>query len=322
MGDRSAIEWTDATWNPIRGCSRVSEGCRNCYAERVAARFSGGPALAGRELTNADKPYPPYHGLAVMTKAGPRWTGEVRFVPEVLGAPLRWRTPRRIFVNSMSDLFHEGVEVSWIERIFEVMRVTPRHTYQILTKRPEQMYRVLAEDGWLGADDSAARSRLHRMLPLPNVWLGVSCEDQATADARIPVLLRTPAAVRFVSYEPALAGVDFRRWLYNTSVLSGEPTGGARLDWLIIGGESGPGARRFDLAWARQTVAQCRAAGVQCFVKQLGAWPVNGNAETTIHEGLDATGPVIWPRVKLRDRKGGDPEEWPGDLRGVREFPR
>ncbi len=125
MGDKSKIEWTDATWNPIRGCSRVSEGCRNCYAERVAARFSG----EGQ----------PYQGLAVMTESGPRWTGEVRLIEEHLEDPLRWKKPRRIFVNSMSDLFHEKVKYEWIERIYEIMRAAHWHTFQVLTKRAERM---------------------------------------------------------------------------------------------------------------------------------------------------------------------------------------
>jgi protein gp37 len=237
MGDRSSIGWTDATWNPIRGCTRVSEGCRNCYAERQAIRHAYAQRVIG-----ADRPGTvegPYYGLVKSTPAGPRWTGTVAFVPEALDLPLRWRTPRRIFVNSMSDLFHERVEDEWIDRIWAVMLLTQRHTYQILTKRPERMVayvtdpghheRVLvAMDRLLGPKappgvDFDGSSR----FPSPAIWLGVSVEDQATADARIPLLLQTPAAVRFVSYEPALGPVDFARYLGGTH--GAEERGGAGL---------------------------------------------------------------------------------------------
>ena len=198
----TSIEWTDDTWNPTRGCSRVSEGCRNCYAERVAARFSG----AGK----------PYEGLATMTPSGPRWTGKVALIEEHLADPLRWRTPRRIFVNSMSDLFHESVPDEWIDRIFAVMAIARDHTFQILTKRPERMREYLEQVSderdmqrwarWADIAKSPCAAGMFDELdwPLPNVHLGVSVEDQATADARIELLLQTPAAVRWASYEPAL----------------------------------------------------------------------------------------------------------------------
>jgi protein gp37 len=265
MGATSTIEWTDATWNPVRGCSRVSEGCRNCYAERQAARFSN----------SSDA----FHGFAEMTPSGPRWTGRVELVEERLEDPLHWKTPKRMFVNSMSDLFHEKLPLADFLRVFEVMQMAHWHTYQVLTKRPEQ-FKILPN------------------IVLPNVWFGVSVENQATADERIPLLLQTPAAIRFVSYEPALGPVDFHLETYPE---------GAYLDWIIVGGESGPGARPFDIAWARDTIAQCKAAGVACFVKQLGtAWAKAGMA-------MDDHKPAL-------DRKGGDWDEWPEDLR-VREFP-
>ena len=309
MGDKSAIEWTDATWNPIRGCSRVSEGCRNCYAER----------MAGRQINGA------YKGLVRSTGGG--WTGEVRFVEDALDRPLRWKAPRRIFVNSMSDLFHEKVTESWIAQIFNVMRSAEQHTFQVLTKRPERMRDLLSR--W-AASPGIGNGYGWVTKPLPNVWLGASVEDQAMADERIPLLLQTPAAVRWVSSEPALGRVDFHRWLYNTSVLSGEQTGGASLDWLVVGGESGPGARPFDLAWARSAIAQCRAAGVPCFVKQLGAHPhyeqPSGRMFCGAPQGLWARQPGCgapsWSRsLVLRDRKGGDMAEFPEDLK-VREYPR
>lgn len=299
MGDKSSIEWTDATWNPIRGCSRVSEGCRNCYAERTAIRHEASS----------------YAGLVKSTSNGPRWTGEVRFVEEALGLPRRWLKPRRIFVNSMSDLFHEKVEDDWLHRIFHVMEHAPQHVFQILTKRPKRMQEYLA---WrYGKDDEHPCGR----IPSRHIWLGVSVEDQATADERIPLLLATTAAVRWVSYEPALGPVDF-----NALCRPWSPTGATtrlitRLRWIVVGGESGPGARPFDLAWARSTIAQGRAAGVPVFVKQLGARPIVADTDfgqlgAYVREALDGSN-----EVRFHDRKGGDWSEWPEDLR-VREYPR
>ena len=234
MADKTGIEWTDKTWNPVRGCSMVSEGCRNCYAMRFAHRW---PKL--------------YGGLTDSTQ---RWTGDVRLVPEMLDAPLHWRKPRRIFVNSMSDLFHEAVPSQFIADCFGVMEKAKQHTFQILTKRPERLEEVM---------------RLFCYgVPLPNVWLGVSVEDQATADERIPLLLETPAAVRFVSYEPALGPVDFETWL-NYGRL-GEKWDS--INWLIAGGESGPHARPAHPDWFRSVRDQCLAAQVPFFFKQWGEW--------------------------------------------------
>ena len=342
MGDRTGIAWTDATWNPIRGCSRVSEACRHCYAERYATRFSG----AGL----------PYEGL---TRAG-KWTGEVRVVERHFLDPLRWEKPRRIFVNSMSDLFHPHVTDETIDRVFAVMALAPQHTFQVLTKRPERMREYLTvgtgrysavlhaaewvrelfpETNRIGISNPCA-------IPLPNVWLGVSVEDQATADARVPLLLQTPAAVRFVSYEPALGPVDFADLVIERSAGSethfdaltcdvdaeddGE-TAGNTLDWIIVGGESGPRARPFHVEWAGQTIADCNVAGVACFVKQLGAHAQCDMAYWDAHEReldalvdlgrrCDVDGNPARMRLPLRDRAGADPAEWPKDLR-VREFP-
>jgi protein gp37 len=230
----------------------------------------------------------------------------VRLVEEALDRPLNWKKPRRIFVNSMSDLFHEAVPDDWLDSIFRAMMHAPQHIYQILTKRPERMLAYLRDQG-LG-------------WPWRHVWLGVSVEDQATADERIPLLLQTPAAVRWVSYEPALGPVSFR-WAswepWNARKDRGEALnhldGLRRLDWIVVGGESGPGARPFDYAWARSTITQCRTAGVPVFVKQLGArgWNTPPPGETRRMQDVF---------VKPRDRKGGDPTEWPEDLR-VREYP-
>lgn len=359
------IAWCDESWNPVRGCSRVSEGCRHCYAESVAARFSG--------------PGQPYEGLALRKASGPAWTGDVLFVPEHIGDPLRWTRPRRVFVNSMSDLFHEKVTNQQITAIFGVMAACPQHTFQVLTKRPERMvewFEWIELRGGLGPYlrgirvggdraipdlfNGAMRTEMMRGKtvrssddpwssvfnaaacigtgPLPNVWIGVSAENQETANERIPLLLQTPAAVRFVSAEPLLGPIDFTHMdaertghtdFYQVNALTGRHTdmgrpcrNVAKLDWVIVGGESGPGARPCDLAWVSSIVDQCKEAGTAVFVKQLGAKPVRdveptGNFRT--HNGVrqyEMTG----ERVELRDRKGGDTSEWPECLR-VREFP-
>lgn len=284
MSAITSIEWTDRTWNPVTGCTKVSQGCKNCYAETIANRF-----WKDRKFT------------------------DVRVHPERLGEPLRWRKPSRIFVNSMSDLFHEDVPDEFIMRVFDVMDSASRHTFQILTKRPERMLHVMKNAS-----------------PISNVWLGVSVEDQKTADERIPILLQTQAAVRFVSYEPALGPVDFRslkvpsgdygffaghyRKAYCEldslhSMMGIEHRGqdplSSKINWLIVGGESGPGARPCNIEWIRSAVKQCQEAGVPVFVKQLGAWPMQSNAHP----------------IRLKNRKGGDPSEWPEDLR-IREFPQ
>jgi protein gp37 len=338
----SSIEWTDSTWNVVRGCARVSPGCEHCYAERQAHRFSG----AGG----------PYEGLTVLGKHGPRWSGAARFVPEMLDAPLRWRKPRRIFVNSMSDLFHADITNEQIAAVFGVMAACPQHTFQILTKRPERMrdwFRWVEE--WTpdpcgpppavacgiaatnyGAD--ADFMGLTSAWPLPNVWLGVSCEDQQRAEERIPLLLDCPAVVRFVSAEPLLGPLNLRPWLGlecthedayletdTNAVICDACDEAALLDWVIAGGESGPGARVCDVGWLRSIVAQCKGAGTACFVKQLGA---------TIHVpdnellGDVESGWSPYARscvsddslVRLTSKKGGDPTEWPLDLR-VRQMP-
>jgi protein gp37 len=312
----TAIEWTHATWNPVRGCSRVSEGCRHCYAERQAIRHAG----AGR----------PYEGLVRKTPHGPQWTGQISFVEHALLEPLRWRDPRLVFVNSMSDLFHERVAVDQIALVFAAMAAAPQHGFQVLTKRASRMLEVvhrLYDNGGalvrIAADLLAAEARACHLgqdgwtFPLPNVWLGVSVEDQARADERIPYLLGTPAAVRFVSAEPLLGPVDLTRVVLDEGVaedvlgdadLRADPKAPPCLDWVIVGGESGPRARPFDLAWARQMVATCLEREVPIFVKQLGAQPFDS---ARVGEMQD---------VGLADRKGGDPAEWPADLR-VRQMP-
>lgn len=285
------IEWTHGlngrvgrTWNPVAGCTVISPGCTNCYAMRMAARI------------NKMTPGSHYEGLTKIVNGNPVWTGKIARAPDhIFTAPLKWRKPTRVFVNSMSDLFHEGVPDEWIDKIFAIMALTPQHTYQILTKRPERMRAYLSKkDTLVRIDIAIARAdpwpelneyRLN-IWPLPHVWLGVSVEDQARADERIPLLLETPAAVRFISAEPLLGPVYLTRLRFDSDPewrlcgLTGdkwdqlmrwhEQKGAtAHLDWVIVGGESGPGKRPVDLAWIRSIRDQCLAAGVPLFVKQI-----------------------------------------------------
>lgn len=220
MGLHTGIEWTDATWNPWHGCHKISPGCKNCYMFRDKARYGDDPNVVVRSKTKFRE-------------------------------PLKWPAASLIFTCSWSDWLIEEAD-PWRDEAYDVIRQTPRHTYQILTKR---------------IDRAAGRVPIP---PLPNVWLGVSVEDQATADARIPLLLQTPASVRFVSYEPALGPVDFTRYLYPDYADAQNPTGRPALNWIIAGGESGPGARPSNPDWFRTVRDQCQAAGIPFFFKQWG----------------------------------------------------
>jgi protein gp37 len=234
MADGTKIEWTDATWNPVTGCSPVSVGCVNCYAARMAYRLE----CMGHER---------YIGLTELHCNGVRrFNGTVRCHDGLLEQPLRWRKPRRIFVCSMSDLFHPNVPDDFIHQVFTQMRISDRHTFQILTKRPERAAQLLAR-------------------ALPNVWLGTTIEDQATADQRGPILRRCRAVVRFISAEPLLEQTDL--CLSPGMEVSGQEGIDRGIHWVIVG-ETGPGARHMDLDWARSIRDQCRAAGVPFFFKR------------------------------------------------------
>lgn len=288
MAGKTGIQWTAAddgtpgmTWNPVVGCKRVSAGCDHCYAFDLHDKRH----IAWKRGRWDSAPVQYHQPFST-----------VQLMPARLADPLHWRMPKRVFVNSMSDLFHESVPEEFIWRVWEVMLRTPQHTYQILTKRPERM-----------------RDLLTRREPLPNVWLGVSVENQQTADERIPLLLQTPAAVRFLSCEPLLGPVDIERYLvksrpyapaFGCDAQAVAPHDAPRLHWVIIGGESGSHARPMDLEWARSLIRQCRSpmvsAFVSPFVKQLG---------------------TVWAREHhAHDHHGGDLSEWPVDLR-IREFP-
>jgi protein gp37 len=274
MSDNTKIEWADATVNYVNGCSMVSAGCTNCYAMR----------LAGTRL----KHHPSRAGLTRETSKGPIWTAELRDNETALMQPLRWSRPRRIFWNAHGDLFHESVPDEWIDRQFVVMALTSQHIHMVLTKRPERMRDyVSAVVDCFHASPESMDARFGKIAvdltvspcaagqfedvnwPLPNVWLGTSVEDQVAADARVPHLLATPAAVRFLSCEPLLGPLQLSRLGadYLASGKSGERRG---VDWVIAGGESGPGARPMHPDWARALRGQCHAAGVAFHFKQWG----------------------------------------------------
>jgi protein gp37 len=291
VGETTGIAWTDSTWNPVRGCSKVSAGCKNCYAETFAERWRGVPGHAFEQ------------GF------------DLRLVPEAIDLPLRWKKPRRIFVNSMSDVFHEAVPFEYVARIFAVMQLAQHHTFQVLTKRAARMAEFFQ---WLDTNEGRA-AWLRAVVTIPtggkegwstawpfrNVWLGVSVEDQRAADERIPELLATPAAVRFLSCEPLLGPVNIDTYLGPLPEDGdGAPYPGS-IGWVIVGGESGPSARPCNVAHVRRLAQQCLDAGTPVFVKQLGANPIM------------EPGPLTWPCV---DRAGRDPAEWPVDLR-VQQFP-
>lgn len=329
MAETSLIEWTDATWNPVTGCSVVSPGCANCYAMR----------LAGTRL----KHHPSREGLTTDSKAGPVWNGQVRLNEAWLTQPLGWKRGRRIFVCAHGDLFHEAVPDAWIDRVFAVMALAPQHTFQVLTKRAERMRAYLSEvdqerEDAVGEAVKVVASMMHPhdqgaaekldwsapvggckpMIPLPNVWLGVSAERQQEAEERIPHLLETSAAIRFLSAEPLLGPLNLNRlhghrdiegggdehWW--ESCLNGKPFNtwaerdvpAPKLDWVIAGGESGPGARPMHPDWARQIRDDCGAADVPFFFKQWGAFaPLEAGAKDGVpdmfHVGKKAAGRLL-----------------------------
>lgn len=280
MSAQTAIEWTERTWNPVTGCTKVSPGCDHCYAETIAERFRGGPAFP--------------NGF------------DVQLRPNKLGDPLRWRKPQRVFVNSMSDLFHDSVPDEYIAKVFGVMAHAEAHTFQILTKRHARMRSLLSSDSFRELVFKSVSIELPDVMgddwPLPNVWLGVSAENQQWADIRIPALLDTPAAVRFLSAEPLLGPIDLsnvRRqtdWARLWAVDSTHET--KPLGWVIVGGESGRAARPMHTDWPRSLRDQCAAANVPFFFKQAGSalareWGLKG--------------------------KGANPSEWPEPF--PREYP-
>ncbi|WP_399559523.1 phage Gp37/Gp68 family protein (plasmid) [Streptomyces chartreusis] len=314
MATDTSIEWTDKTWSPVTGCDRVSPGCTNCYALTMAKRLKA-MGSAKYQTDGNPKTSGPGFGIAVHAAA--------------FMEPLRWKKPRRVFVNSMSDLFHSGIGTADLHLIFGVMAATPQHTYQVLTKRHGRMRSLLNDPQF--AHMAFHRAKMYgrpdtspRTWPLPNVHLGVSVENQKWADIRIKALAQTPAAVRFLSCEPLLGPVR----LPLTEAVGGcncggygppyyvhepscgyEPGPAYSIDWVIIGGESGPGARLFDPQWAADLIDDARQASAAPFVKQLGSvW-----ARDTYVNGKSV--------AAHGDTKGGNPDYWPAHLR-VREYPQ
>ncbi len=354
MADNTHIEWTEATWNPITGCSLASPGCTNCYAMQLA-----GTRLAHHESRA---------GLTRQVNGNHVWTGEVRFNQQWLDQPLRWTKPRMIFVCAHGDLFHESVPDAWIDRIFAVMALCPQHTFQVLTKRSARMRDYFRENtGWR----ARIAELLNELKPSPlwngnvyqgwqnlhgrpdglsNVWLGVSVEDQQRADERIPDLLATPAAVRWISAEPLLGPVNLRRLRITpvdhtiVDALEGYTIVRAfergqdlrKIDWVVVGGESGAKARPMHPDWARSLRDQCAAAGVPFFFKQWGEWwPNPPEATMTIQQfnmqlryidvdtGREKTDPTrtsdramrkIGKKRAGRLLDGGEHNEMPGDV--------
>ena len=283
----SKIEWTEKTWNPIVGCSVVSPGCTNCYAMKMAARLEAmrGDCLDDNGYAVRGKhPLAHYTGTTKRTKAGPVWTGKVALASDhIITAPLRWKKPRRIFVNSMGDLFHESVPDEWINRVFSLMVQAEQHTFMVLTKRSARMRKYMTTTTTVPVVTRSGRVVHPGGWPLSNVWMGVTAEDQQRANERIPDLLATPAAVRFVSIEPMLGAIDLE---YPASLFPDGPRGCCSghdcgctgrpidppliygVDWVICGGESGPNARTMRSSWVRGLRDQCAAAGVPFFFKQ------------------------------------------------------
>ena len=387
---KTGIAWTNETWNPVTGCTKVSAGCKNCYAETLHTQRYEHNQRVGQMLVGADEMV--RHGIhdrgwpeitAAMGEPAGGWAAEARrrgmkgdrdglgdLMPECydtpfetvvchedrLMRPLSWRKPRMVFVNSMSDLFHADVPDSFLDQVFAVMRMTPHVIFQILTKRPERMREYLddpdrgdevaqaAFEIWEQGDRNTivvdgvrmemdiAVENLEEWTSWPpeNVHLGTSVENQEQAEKRVPELLATPAAVRFLSCEPLLGPVNLRRvrdvegfevvddWLAGSMWMDGQV--GApipKIDWVIAGGESGKNARPANIAWFRSLRDQCAAVGVPFFMKQIGSKPYDGYESWS----NPLEGPDEEPRwLRLRDRHGANPEEWPEDLR-VREFP-
>lgn len=271
MGDRSTIEWTDATWNPVTGCSKVSPGCAHCYAEAVSHRFA--TAWGSSPL-----PWTPANAADV-----------VRLHPERLDQPFRWRRPRMVFVNSMSDLFHDQVPFEYVDRVFAVIEECPRHVFQVLTKRPERMRDYFMSRTKHPLDNSALKAADPILYQdVPQLWLGVSIEN-AHHTYRADILRDIPAAVRFISAEPLLGSLMVDRHAGrpdgDCSEQCHHPLNLAGIDWLIAGGESGPHARPMRLEWARELRDACQNARVAFFLKQLGGHPDKRGSANAVLDG-------------------------------------
>lgn len=287
MADNTGIEWTDRTWNPTTGCDRVSPGCDHCYAMTMAKRLKG---MGSAKYQRDGDPLTSGPGFGIQHHS------------PVVGEPLRWKKPQRIFVNSMSDLFHDGIPDGFIAAVWATMKRCPHHTFQVLTKRHARMRSLLSSDGFremvfarcgVARDQPCGHLEHYRQWPLPNVWLGVSAENQQWADIRVPALLDTPAAVRFISAEPLLGPLS----IFASSKIDRDPG----LDWVIAGGESGRGARPMHPSWVRALRDECAGASVPFLFKQWGEYrplehPDDDSAHLYVqHEtGRTATDDDMW----------------------------
>lgn len=278
MSATSGIEWTDATWNPVTGCTKVSPGCDRCYAETITERFHGTGSFA-----------------------------HVTLHEDRLSIPLRWRRPRRVFVNSMSDLFHDAVPDEFLACVWAVMATTPQHTYQVLTKRHARMRSLLSSprfinevcsfiEGWAEEDDARFLG-FELTWPVPQVWLGVSVEDQKRATLRIPALLKTPAAVRFLSCEPLLGPVDLSPWIRATDCPETTAVDPSPLSWVITGGESGARARPAHPDWFRQIRDECLTGGCRLLPQAERRM-----ARTSARRGIRHDARSRWSSPSVSDR--------------------
>jgi len=289
------IQWCDETWNPIVGCSRISEGCQNCYAA-TAAKSARLQQFNQYKLVG-------------------NWDGSVQFVESQLLKPLGWKQPKKIFVCSMADIFHKSVPDEWVDKMLAIAALCPQHTFQILTKRPARMMAYFSHPDRLTEINfqiskilkepfEIYQSRLLK-LPLPNVWLGVSVENQLAANTRIKFLTQTPAAVRFLSCEPLLERLNLSKWVFDRSETDITP-----IDWVIVGGESGSGSRPCHLNWIRSIVDQCYQSNTPVFVKQLGSNAI---------DSVPINGGQAQHQIKTSDRKGSDISQFT-DI-NFRQFP-
>jgi protein gp37 len=334
MGYPTDIEWTDASWNPIRArnlktgnigwhCEHVTTGCEFCYAEGFNKRFGTG------------LPFKPGHRADI----------EIFLDEDMLTLPLRWKKPRRIFVCSMTDVFADFVSGEWIDKMLAVMALCLQHTFQVLTKRPERMreyflgkecYRDVhpLDDRYDAINDAMNKlapphwckrelqDYSEEGLPLPNVWLGVSCERQEEADARIPLLLQTPAAVRFISAEPLLGPIDLHDWCTRDWHPTMPPETTSCVDWVIVGGESGPHARSMHPQWARTIRDQCQAAGVPFFFKQWGAYRPADWPSSEVQEDEELRNAAVVVADQYMERVGKKAAGHLLDGREWNEFPK
>ena len=304
----SKIEWTNETWNPVIGCSKISEGCENCYAEKMAFR------LAHMEWSND---YRKLNYCNVICPDTKKWTGKTQFVKEAITKPLEWKKPRKIFVCSMGDLFHETISFESIDMLMAIITCSPQHTFQILTKRPERMLEYFTQDkrklieGWEdasyeigisdknGEPDGAAcyiYNRSQDEWPLKNIWLGVTCENQQRTNERLPVLLKIPAAKKFISCEPLLGDIDFYKFSSSLPSDKNHPWRNEAIlfgiDWLIVGGETGTNASPMHPDWARNLKYQCIPAKVPFFFKGWGEYAphmayLNKSIKTVCHNTIE-----------------------------------